>query len=105
MFYAMTNSDLSHQIKALGDPTRLRIVEQLPALDSPPCERSCRSGYNVSQLAEKLDIPQPTVSHHLKALYLAGIVKKQKLCRDRYYWVDQTTIKALLAELKTLCEA
>jgi ArsR family transcriptional regulator, arsenate/arsenite/antimonite-responsive transcriptional repressor len=57
--------------RALGDPLRWRIIELLAA------EQLC-----VAHLAEKLDTPQPLVSHHLKVLRQAGLVET-----DRYrYW-------------------
>ncbi len=89
----MSLNDLAQQFKALGEPTRLRILELLPP--SPDCEEV----YNVSELAEELALPQPTVSHHLKVLYQAGLVKNQKMCRDVYYWVDRSAVEATLTGL------
>lgn len=85
---------LSEQMKALGDPTRLRILEMLPPT------RKCEDVYNVSELAEELSLPQPTVSHHLKVLYQAGLVKNDKMCRDVYYWVDQESLAEAIKELQ-----
>ena len=86
------------KLKALGDPTRLRILELLP--DHEDCEEV----YNVSGLAEALDVPQPTVSHHLKVLFNAHLVKSQKMCRDVYYWIDRKAYDAAIAELTRMVE-
>jgi DNA-binding transcriptional ArsR family regulator len=43
----------------------------------------------VSQLAEDLGIPQPTLSHHLRVLRQAGLVSYKRMCRDVYYWLDE----------------
>ena len=90
---------LSQQMKALGDPTRLRILELLPDV------KKCSDVYNVSELAEELKIPQPTVSHHLKVLYNADLVRSEKMCRDVYYWIDRTAVDQAIANLKQLVAA
>jgi ArsR family transcriptional regulator, arsenate/arsenite/antimonite-responsive transcriptional repressor len=90
---------LAEQLKAVADPTRLRILELLPP--GKKCELVC----NVSELAEALDTPQPTVSHHLKVLYTAGLVKSEKMCRDVYYWVDQPAVDEAMCAVKRLARS
>lgn len=87
---------LSERLKAVADPTRLRILELLPAT------RSCELVYNVSELAEELGIPQPTVSHHLKVLHHADLVKCEKMCRDVYYWVNREEVDAAMCRVKAI---
>ena len=87
---------LSEKLKAVADPTRLRILRLLPT--EPDCERV----YNVSELAEELKIPQPTISHHLKVLYNAGLVKSEKMCRDVYYWIDQGAVDDTMCTVKCI---
>lgn len=53
-----------HALKALADPTRLRILRYL--MDKP---------LTPSQLARKLRLRAPTVVHHLNELRLAGLVQ------------------------------
>lgn len=52
---------------ALGDPTRLRIVDTLLIGDASP-----------SELAGALDLPSNLVAHHLKALESAGLVTRHR---------------------------
>ncbi len=85
---------LAQQFKALGEPVRLQILALLPVT------RDCESVYNVSELAEELHIPQPTVSHHLKILHQAGLVQSARMCRDVYYWIDETAVEAALSALR-----
>ena len=59
--------DVVRVFKALGDDSRLRIVAALLG------KRTC-----VCSLARALDIPQPTLSHHLKTLRDAGLVVGEK---------------------------
>jgi len=87
----MAYERLAQQFKALSEPARWRILELLPVA------KDCESVYNVSELAEELGIPQPTVSHHLRVLHQAGLVQCEKMCRDVYYWIDQPAVEAALA--------
>jgi DNA-binding transcriptional ArsR family regulator len=71
-FVVMTKNPLqpvrcAEQLKALGEPCRLRIVSLL------------RSGpQSVSQISEALGIELVTVSHHLGILYNADLVQKKR---------------------------
>lgn len=54
--------------KALGEPTRLKIVKLLSVQELCVCE-----------LEAVLNISQPRVSQHLKVLRVAGIVRELSL--------------------------
>jgi ArsR family transcriptional regulator len=84
MVLAISSTPLSEQdaqkqariIKALADPTRLRLVRLL-ALS--------KGNLTVLALTEELDVAQSTVSHHLLILLNAGIVESRKVLRNAYY--------------------
>ena len=59
---------------ALGEPSRLEIVELL----------RCRP-FTVGDIAEALGIRQPQVSKHLKVLREAGVVDVEPVARRRIY--------------------
>jgi DNA-binding transcriptional ArsR family regulator len=70
---------------ALADPTRILI---LYALDQKPC--------NVGDLAKELQIPQPSVSRHLKVLRDRGLVNGIRQGTNvQYQLVDKRLIQAL----------
>lgn len=77
--------------KALGDPTRERIMRLLRK----------HHELNVGTLTEKLHLAQPTVSQHLKILHEAGVVKTRKEGREVYYRICSTQIFDMI---KTLLE-
>jgi ArsR family transcriptional regulator, arsenate/arsenite/antimonite-responsive transcriptional repressor len=79
---------------ALGEPTRLRIMQMLPR--QPICEQM----YNVIELADELGLTQPTVSHHLKILSEAGLVKCRRQCNSLYFYVDQEAVVGWLQDVK-----
>src|SRR5882724_13530800 len=54
--------------KALADPTRHSIVREVRKAGE----------LNCSQVCERFDHTQPTISHHIKTLEAAGIIKIEK---------------------------
>ncbi len=57
--------NLSHYLKAIADPTRLKIVDLLNRHSSPIC---------VNALASKLNVTQSAISQHLRILKHIGLV-------------------------------
>lgn len=86
-------SKLARELWTIGDYNRLRILALLPS--TPDCEHQ----NNVTQIAEKLGLSQPTVSNHLARMRTLGIVRGQKMCRDVYYWIDQEVAEAIVRDL------
>ena len=80
---------LASNLKALGDPNRLRIVELLWAGDE---QCACN-------LLAELEISQPTLSHHMAALRDAGIVRARKDGRWMHYRLDHDVLDAIAALL------
>ena len=64
--------------KAIGDETR----QQIMAL-------CCCRRLSVSEIVAQLGVTQPTVSHHLKVLREAGLVKREKHGKNVYYTLIQ----------------
>lgn len=63
------NADgLARSLKALADPTRLRLISIVAASES---EEAC-----ACDLTEPVGLSQPTVSHHLKVLVDAGFLTR-----------------------------
>jgi ArsR family transcriptional regulator len=67
--------ELADRFKALGDPTRLAIVNQLAGADEV-----C-----VCHLVPNAGLAQPTISHHLKLLRDAGLVTSERRGTWAYY--------------------
>ena len=85
---------LFQALKALSDPVRMRILRALPASEEDD------QAWNVSQLAQFLEVPQPTVSHHLGVLRNAGLVEFRKSSRDVYYWMNREVFETTLRGLE-----
>jgi ArsR family transcriptional regulator, arsenate/arsenite/antimonite-responsive transcriptional repressor len=80
-------ADLARMLKALADPTRLRLVSMVAAHDGG---EAC-----VCELTEPLGLTQPTVSHHLKILVDAGIFSRDKRGVWAYYALVPAALDAL----------
>ena len=84
---------LARMLKALADPTRLRLVSLIAAReDGEAC---------VCDLTEPLGLTQPTISHHLKILVEAGIFTRDKRGVWAYYALVPSALNALSAVLST----
>ncbi len=93
---SLPDETIARRLKALADPARLRILGLLPE------HNVCEDVYNVSELAEELELAQPTVSHHLGVLRSAGLVKSERMCRDVYYYVDKAALEELAGVVRGL---
>jgi ArsR family transcriptional regulator len=77
---------LAGLLKALGDPTRLRLLDLLAQQPAPLC---------VCDLTPQFTQNQPTISHHLKLLREAGLIDTEKQGIWAYYWATETGRRTL----------
>lgn len=83
---------LASLLKALADPTRLQLVS---AINASSGSEAC-----VCDLAELVDVTQPTTSHHLKVLAEVGLITREK----RGTWVWYTLNRERWREISHLFE-
>ena len=79
-------------LKALADPTRLRLLSHVAAQG---CEAVC-----VCSLTDDLGISQPTVSHHMKKLVDAGLLTREQRGR----WAHYSVVPEAFAELRSFLD-
>lgn len=83
---------LARIFKALGDPTRVRLVSLIAAHDGG---EAC-----VCDLTAPVGLSQPTVSHHLKQLVDAGLLTRDQRGKWAYYRVVTRALDALAGALR-----
>ena len=83
----LNSYDCAKVLKAMGDPTRLRILRHLVGGEK-----------NVSQLAEDLSVDQPTTSHHLALLRHAGLVIERREGKHVYYEIPSSVAHHLSSD-------
>lgn len=71
--------------KALGDETRIKIIEVI-----------YREERNVSEIAKKLNMNQSAISHQLKILKNSSIVKNRRQGKEIYYYLSDEHIRTLI---------
>jgi len=69
---SLTTTELSETFAALGDPTRLAILERLAEGDA-----------TVTELAEPFPVSLPAISRHLKVLERAGLITRGRAAQSR----------------------
>ena len=85
---------LAHSLKALADPTRLRLISMVAAhTDAEAC---------VCDLTEPLRLSQGTVSHHLKVLVEAQIFSRDKRGTWAYYRLVPGALESIAQHLVTV---
>ncbi|HEX6754664.1 MAG TPA: metalloregulator ArsR/SmtB family transcription factor [Mycobacteriales bacterium] len=80
-------TELAAVLKAVADPARLRLLSLIQAHEGG---EAC-----VCDLTGPVGLSQPTVSHHLKVLFDAGLVSREK----RGAWAYYRAVPARLADL------
>ncbi|MDO8682639.1 MAG: metalloregulator ArsR/SmtB family transcription factor [Armatimonadota bacterium] len=76
-------NDLEEVFKALGDPTRLKILNML-AENGEMC---------VCKIVDALGMGQPAVSHHMAALRHAGLVLHRKSGQWIHYSLNPEALR------------
>jgi ArsR family transcriptional regulator len=80
----MGDKEGAGMFRALGDETRLKIVQMLKS--GPMC--ACK-------LLEKFEITQPTLSYHMKTLVKSGLVFCEKRGVWNFYTLNNDKLKDL----------
>lgn len=67
--------------KAISDDTRQKIMSEC-----------CCCWLSVNEIVEKMDVSQPTVSHHLAILREAGLVNIREQGKQTFYSINQNQV-------------
>jgi ArsR family transcriptional regulator, cadmium/lead-responsive transcriptional repressor len=93
---APARSDLvAKYFRGLGDPTRLRILEELRETGE----------LSVGELVERLGVPQPKVSNHLACLRWCGFVATRREHRTVHYRLADERVAAIIELGRALLHA
>ena len=89
-----TPGPLADALKALADPTRLRLVRLIAAR---PGATAC-----ICELTDPIGVTQPTVSHHMKQLVDAGLATRQQKGKWAHYTLNQQAFTELSEEIEAM---
>lgn len=79
--------DLIQLFKALGDPSRMKVLFQIGF--SEAC---------VSEVASKLNMSESAVSHHLHVLRMNGLVRRRRSGKTIYYILKDDHVRCIIAQ-------
>jgi ArsR family transcriptional regulator len=74
--------------KAIADETRQKIMNLV-----------CCNSLSVNEIVEKLDVSQPTVSHHLAILREAGLVTVREEGKQTFYSLNQERLAVCCGQI------
>ncbi|HEY3438452.1 MAG TPA: metalloregulator ArsR/SmtB family transcription factor [Actinotalea sp.] len=84
---AEDSTQLAAALRVLADPVRLRLISLI---------RVAPGGRAVTRdLVTRLDVAQPTVSHHLGVLHDAGFVRRSREGRETWYAIEPDAFSAV----------
>ena len=92
--------EFAEMFKALSNPNRLKIFLRLVSC----CQAGSDVGLNrmgpegcacVGELGQDLGIGAPTISHHIKELRRAGLIRMERRGQKIECWVDPEALAAL----------
>lgn len=86
------------RLRALSNPNRLQIFVQLTQSCEPGASCSAdEEGMRrcVGELGQDLGLAPSTVSHHIKELRQAGLIRVERRGQNIHCWVDADVIRSL----------
>jgi len=97
-FYIVGNMDTTHAVRslaALAQDSRLDVFRLL--VQTGP------EGLSAGDLAERVGIPDSTLSFHLKTLAHAGLIESRRVARFIYYSANFAAMNGLVGFLTDNC--
>jgi len=88
--------DQARVFKALGDPTRLEMLDLLARANGPLC---------VCDIESRFELAQPTISHHLGVLRKTCLVTTERRGTWMHYQLAPGGLESLAGFLGRLVEA
>jgi DNA-binding transcriptional ArsR family regulator len=99
------DTDLLNALKALGNPTRLQIMEWLRTPEESfreyePIAGRAEVGVCVTHLAAKTGLAQSTISTYMASLERVGLVRSTRVGKWTHYQRDDAQVSELLERIK-----
>lgn len=87
----MNSNEITKIFKALGDSNRMTIFQMLMEKE-----------LNASEILAKLNITQPTLSHHMKLLTDSGVISSRRAGNATLYSINKNSVIPLLNKLNNI---
>jgi DNA-binding transcriptional ArsR family regulator len=102
---AMSSSEnsLDRALHAIADPTRRRILQALKQGEGDPKvagQKAAAACLCAGDIEQRVQLTQPTISHHMAILTKAGLVLATKKGQWRWYKRDEKAIRLVVKTLR-----
>jgi DNA-binding transcriptional ArsR family regulator len=94
----MTDQEMDRMLHAVADPTRRRILQALR--EQGGCSIGKDEGLCASDIEQRINLSQPTISHHMAILTKAGVVEAKKLGLWVWYRRNEVALREFGRSLK-----
>lgn len=86
---ALTARQFNQVAKALADPRRVELLQAISSAKEFPCQQLCKD----------FPVSKGTISHHMKELIRAGLIRARRDGQYKIYEVIRETVDAYTEEL------
>lgn len=87
----LTKKDVTKILKIISDETRFEIIELL----------SRENSMKGKDLAERLKLSTPTISHHIEQLKEAGFINEERVKNSKFYSINSNSVDKFMDFLST----
>ncbi len=94
----LSDQILDRNLHAIADPARRTILEVLK--EKGACSIDQEIGLCASDIEARLNLSQPTISHHMAILTRAGLVEARKIGQWKWYRRNEEALQRLVRSLK-----
>ena len=94
----LSEHDLNLILNTIADPTRRRILQALK--EHGGCSIDKDVGLCASDIEQRIQLSQPTISHHMSILTKAGLVEAKKIGLWRWYRRNESALRQFARTLK-----
>ena len=89
---------LNRALHAIADPARRRILQALK--ERGACSIDKDVGLCASDIEQRVQLSQPTISHHMSILHKAGLVEAKKFGQWMWYRRDEAALREFARNLR-----
>jgi DNA-binding transcriptional ArsR family regulator len=97
-----SENSLDRALHAIADPTRRRILQALKEGEEEAKQKGSATGPSLcaGDIEGRVQLSQPTISHHMAILTKAGLVDAVKRGQWRWYRRNEKAIRMLMKTLR-----
>ena len=95
---SFSEAELTRKLNAIADPARRKILAALKERGQNSIGKDV--GLCASDIEGRMQLSQPTISHHMAVLKKAGLIDATKLGLWVWYRRNESAIRSLNRELK-----